>query len=147
MEANVIAFLALIGTTWFIIYQVQRDSTQWKVALEHRLTSLEGQVAPLYAIVEDSVLKSVTHNPLSAQEIAALNRYHARREDVDIEDLLIGKRGLQRELKVLEDLLERQKEQGRVDPALAGATVPYVLTIAAIDRRLALKGYTENDMG
>lgn len=143
MEANLIALLALTGTTWFIIYQVQRDSTQWKIALEHRLTSMEGQIAPLYAIVEDSVLKSLIHNPLTLQEVAALDRYHARREDATVEDLLIGKRGLQRELRALEELIQKQKEQGQVDPLLAGATVPYVLTIAAIDRRLVMKGYVE----
>ena len=95
-----------------------------------RLVALETQMAPLWRIVEDSVLKGLIHNPLTPEEIRALDIYWRHKDDPTWHDptvLEIGKRGLQRELKQLED-----------DPsASTESTLPYVLTIAAIDRRLA----------
>jgi hypothetical protein len=96
-----------------------------------RVVALETQMIPLWKIVEDSVLKGVMHNPLTSTELQALHEYWHHKDDpnwYDVEVLEIGKRGLQRELKQLED-----------DPsATTESTLPYVLTIAAIDRRLAL---------
>lgn len=83
---------------------------------------------PLWNIIEDSVLKSVIHNPLTLEERAALQRYHTRKSDVTKEDLEVGRAGLQRELKALEENPD----------ASAESTIPYVLTLAAIDRRLRL---------
>lgn len=98
-----------------------------------RIVALETQVAPLWKIVEDSVLKSVIHNPLTVEERRALTVYWNHKDDpswCDKEVLETGKKGLQRELKQLED-----------DPkAATESTIPYVLTIAAIDRRLAGAG-------
>lgn len=99
---------------------------------------LKTQMEPFWRIVEDSVLKSVTHNPLTLEERQALDRYHKKRYDpqypntpLEVEDLLQGKIGLQRELKMLEDNPNASTE----------STIPYILTIAAIDKRLAEKGY------
>ena len=95
-----------------------------------RLVQLETQMAPLWKIVEDSILKSLIHNPLTEEERAALSEYWQNKNNpywFNRGALEKGKHGLQRELKQLED-----------NPgATTESTLPYVLTIAAIDRRLA----------
>lgn len=98
-----------------------------------RVVALETQMAPLWRIVEDSILKSLIHNPLTLEEREALEEFYRNKRNprwFNRQALEIGKKGLQRELKELED----------DNSATPESTVPYVLTIAAIDRRLAGAG-------
>lgn len=133
--AIVSAGIALIS----LFYGISRNNNQdtfnihTRIAhLETNVTRLETQMEPFWKIIEDSVLKSVIHNPLTVDERAILDKYHSFRNEkslsefLALDELLVARSGLQRELKELE-------ENWR---AAAESTLPYVLTLAAIDRRL-----------
>lgn len=154
--SEVIGLLSAIIAIIAVFITVKRNSTDytnrkldWETRQENRLTSLEATLAKmtpvsdrivvletqmlpvqrLVQIIEDSLLKQLIHNPLTEEEINALDEYHKHRNDPNWHDeelLLIGKRGLQRELKQLEDNPKAATE----------STLPYILTIAAIDGRL-----------
>lgn len=165
MNAELTLVLALVGigiSVWSAYLSNRKNSTEylnrkidWEVKQESRIAkleqdiirmtpvndrivALETQMAPLWKIVEDSVLKGLIHNPLTLEERQALHKYWQHKDDpywCDIEALEIGKRGLQRELKQLEE-----------DPqASTESTIPYVLTIAAIDRRLVSARPNQNN--
>lgn len=153
-EITLVLTLAAIGlSAWSAYLSNRKNSTEylnrkidWEVRQESRiakleqdiarmtpvndrLVALETQMTPLWRIVEDSILKNLIHNPLTLEERTALDEYWQNKNNphwFNREALEIGKRGLQRELKQLEESQEAAVE----------STVPYILTIAAIDRRL-----------
>ncbi len=126
--SEVFSLLSVVVAIASALWVAHSSSKKNNADVIRRIIILETQMEPLWNIIEDSVLKSVIHNPLTLEERAALQRYHARKSDVTREDLEVGKAGLQRELKALEE-----------DPTVpAESTIPYVLTLVAIDRRLKL---------
>lgn len=67
---------------------------------------------------------------LNDAENEALKRYEKLKADADVDDLLLLREAYQRELKALEEDEDATKE----------STIPYMLTVAAIERRLDQKG-------